>query len=157
MTRALGWLAAGGCWRAWRLGFGSPPREAMQGNVQRIMYLHVPSVLTAYLAFGLVLLGSVAYLATPARRLGPARGHGGARSACSSPASRIVTGSSGASPPGARGGRGTRASPRPRCCFCVYLGYLLLRSLVDDPERAAATPRWWASWARSTSRSCTSR
>ena len=36
----------------------------MQGNVQRIMYLHVPSVLTAYLAFGLVFLGSVGYLLT---------------------------------------------------------------------------------------------
>src|SRR5258706_4586386 len=64
MTRALGWLAALGLLAGLVAGFGYAPREAVQGNVQRIMYLHVPSVLTAYLAFGLVLLGSIAYLAT---------------------------------------------------------------------------------------------
>ncbi len=49
-------------------GFGYAPREAIQGNVQRIMYVHVPAVLTAYLAFGLVLVGSIGALAT--RRAG---------------------------------------------------------------------------------------
>ena len=43
-------------------GFGYAPREAVQGNVQRIMYLHVPSVWVAYLAFGVVLVASIAYL-----------------------------------------------------------------------------------------------
>ena len=60
MTRVLGWLAALGLLAGLAAGFGYAPREAVQGNVQRIMYLHVPSVLTAYLAFGLVLLGSIA-------------------------------------------------------------------------------------------------
>ena len=64
MTRALGWLAALGLLAGLAAGFGYAPREAVQGNVQRIMYLHVPSVLTAYLAFGLVLIGGIAYLAT---------------------------------------------------------------------------------------------
>ena len=32
-------------------GFGYAPREVVQGNVQRIMYLHVPSILAGYLAF----------------------------------------------------------------------------------------------------------
>jgi len=67
-TRVLGWLAVLGLVVGLVAGFGYAPREATQGNVQRIMYLHVPSVLTAYLAFGLVLLGSVAYLLT--RRAG---------------------------------------------------------------------------------------
>ena len=56
MTRTLGWLAALGLLAGLAAGFGYAPREAVQGNVQRIMYLHVPSVLTAYLAFGLILL-----------------------------------------------------------------------------------------------------
>src|SRR5258705_10794300 len=64
MTRALGWLAALGLLAGLGAAFGYAPREAVQGNVQRIMYLHVPAVLTAYLAFGLVFLGSVGYLLT---------------------------------------------------------------------------------------------
>ncbi|HYR71450.1 MAG TPA: hypothetical protein VEP12_08700, partial [Candidatus Acidoferrum sp.] len=59
MTRALGWLAVLGLVVGLAAGFGYAPREAVQGNVQRIMYLHVPAVLTAYLAFGLVLAGSI--------------------------------------------------------------------------------------------------
>ncbi|MEK7372670.1 MAG: cytochrome c biogenesis protein CcsA, partial [candidate division NC10 bacterium] len=63
-TRALGWLTGLALLAGLAVAFGYAPREATQGNVQRIMYLHVPSILTAYLAFGLVLLGSIGYLAT---------------------------------------------------------------------------------------------
>ncbi|PYO37297.1 MAG: cytochrome C assembly protein, partial [Candidatus Rokuibacteriota bacterium] len=49
-TRVLGWLAVCGLLAGLVAGFGYAPREVVQGNVQRIMYLHVPSVLTAYLA-----------------------------------------------------------------------------------------------------------
>src|SRR5215467_338296 len=62
MTRMLGWLAVCALIMGLVADFGYAPREMTQGNVQRIMYLHVPSILTAYLAFALVLLGSVAYL-----------------------------------------------------------------------------------------------
>ena len=68
MTRVLGWLAVVGLAGGLIAAFGYAPREAVQGNVQRIMYIHVPSVLTAYLAFALVLVGSIAYLATRRRR-----------------------------------------------------------------------------------------
>src|SRR5262245_46428525 len=67
-SRLLGWLAALGLAAGLITGFGIAPREVVQGNVQRIMYVHVPAVLSAYLAFVLVLVGSVAYLAT--RRAG---------------------------------------------------------------------------------------
>lgn len=40
------------------------PTEAFQGVAQRIFYVHVPSAWIAYLAFGVVLVGSVAYLRT---------------------------------------------------------------------------------------------
>ena len=52
-VRTLGWLAALALLAGVVAAFGYAPREAVQGNVQRIMYLHVPAVLTAYLAFGL--------------------------------------------------------------------------------------------------------
>ena len=57
MTRWLGWLAALGLLAGLAMGFGVAPKDAVQGNVQRIMYVHVPSILTAYLAFALVLAG----------------------------------------------------------------------------------------------------
>jgi heme exporter protein C len=44
----------------WALLFA--PTEVLQGLPQRIMYIHVPAVLTAYFAIGIVLVGSVLYL-----------------------------------------------------------------------------------------------
>src|SRR5258706_4796317 len=38
------------------------PPDAYQGDVQRIMYLHLPSILTAYLSYFLVFIGSGMYL-----------------------------------------------------------------------------------------------
>ncbi|MDR7483942.1 MAG: cytochrome c biogenesis protein CcsA [Armatimonadota bacterium] len=38
------------------------PEEAIQGVPQRIMYVHVPSVITAYVALGVVFVGSVLFL-----------------------------------------------------------------------------------------------
>lgn len=38
------------------------PKEAMQGNVQRIFYLHVPAAWVAYIAFLLVFICSIFYL-----------------------------------------------------------------------------------------------
>jgi heme exporter protein C len=60
--RDLGWLAVG-------LGAGGllvallvAPTDAVQGEAQRLMYLHVPAAWTAYLAFAAVLGASCAYL-----------------------------------------------------------------------------------------------
>jgi heme exporter protein C len=38
------------------------PTERVQGDVQRIFYFHVPAAWVAYLAFAVVLVGSIAYL-----------------------------------------------------------------------------------------------
>ncbi len=38
------------------------PPDAVEGDVQRIFYLHVSAAIAAYLAFGVVLLGSALYL-----------------------------------------------------------------------------------------------
>jgi ABC-type transport system involved in cytochrome c biogenesis permease subunit len=43
MTRVLGSLAGLGLVAGLAMGFGVAPREISQGNVQRIMYLHVPT------------------------------------------------------------------------------------------------------------------
>ena len=49
-------LAAGG------MIFMYAPRDALQGDVQRIFYFHVASALGAYVCFALVLGGGIAYL-----------------------------------------------------------------------------------------------
>ncbi|MGH9397679.1 MAG: cytochrome c biogenesis protein CcsA, partial [Terriglobia bacterium] len=38
------------------------PNEASQGNVYRIMYVHVPMGWSAFLAYGLVFIGSVGFI-----------------------------------------------------------------------------------------------
>src|SRR5437773_9808709 len=43
-------------------GLIQAPPDTYQGEVQRIMYLHIPSILTAYLSFFLVFVGSCLYL-----------------------------------------------------------------------------------------------
>ncbi|MDG4798225.1 cytochrome c biogenesis protein CcsA [Micromonospora sp. WMMD1082] len=44
------------------------PPDAVQGEAQRLMYVHVPAAWTAYLAFTGVLVASAAYLRTGRRR-----------------------------------------------------------------------------------------
>jgi len=63
VKRLLGAVTVVGLAAGLVMAFGLAPREATQGNVQRIMYLHVPSVWVAYLAFAVVLVASIAYLA----------------------------------------------------------------------------------------------
>ena len=136
MTRALGWLAALGLLGGLAAGFLYAPREAVQGNVQRIMYLHVPSVLTAYLAFGLVLLGSIAYLAT--RRPGWDRLAGSAGEiGVLFTGLTIVSGSIWGKPTWGTWWTWDARLTSTAVLFCVYVGYLLLRSLIDDPDARA--------------------
>ena len=46
------------------LGLFVVPPDADQGDVQRLMYVHVPAAWLAFLSFGVVFLASVAYLKT---------------------------------------------------------------------------------------------
>jgi heme exporter protein C len=62
MARVLGPIAALLLLAGLAAAFGYAPRDAIQGNVQRIMYLHVPAILTAYVAIGIVLVASIGYL-----------------------------------------------------------------------------------------------
>lgn len=44
------------------LGLVVAPPDVVQGQAQRLMYVHVPAAVTAYLSFAIVLLASVGYL-----------------------------------------------------------------------------------------------
>ena len=133
------------------LAFGYAPARAVQGNVQRIMYLHVPAVLTAYLAFALVFVGSVGYLAARRRR-----GCGQRWRCAAAEPGVLFTGITIAS--GSIWGKPTwgtwwtwdaRLTTSTAVLFLVTVGYLLLRGMVDEPERGRALRRRaWASSAR---------
>jgi heme exporter protein C len=51
------------------LGLVVAPPDAIQGQAQRLMYLHVPAAWTAYCAYAVVLACSATYLIRPVRRV----------------------------------------------------------------------------------------
>jgi heme exporter protein C len=65
--RALAWLSLVSLVGSGVLSLAVAPPDAEQGELQRLMYVHVPAAWLAYLAFLVVFVGSVAYLKT--RRL----------------------------------------------------------------------------------------
>ena len=134
--RAFGWLAALGLAAGLVMGFGIAPRELTQGNVQRIMYVHVPSVWVAYLAFAVAFVASIAYLATrgaQADRLA----HAAAEVGTLFLGITIATGSIWGKPTWGTWWTWDARLTSVSIVFVMYVGYLLLRGMVDDPERGA--------------------
>jgi len=118
------------------MAFGIAPREATQGNVQRIMYLHVPSVWVAYLAFAVVLVASIAYLAR--RSEGADRlAHASAEVGVLFTGLTIATGSIWGKPTWGTWWTWDARLTTVSILFVMYLGYLLLRGMIDDRERGA--------------------
>jgi heme exporter protein C len=63
MLRRVFGVSAVGCGLAAVLvGLMVAPADGVQGQAQRLMYVHVPAAWTAYLGFGVVLIASVGYL-----------------------------------------------------------------------------------------------
>jgi len=135
-ARALGWLAVLALIAGVGAAFGYAPREAVQGNVQRIMYLHLPAVLTAYVAFALVFLGSIGYLLT--RRPGWDRlALAAAEPGVLFTGITIASGSIWAKPTWGTWWTWDARLTSTAVLFLVYVGYLLLRGMVDEPDRRA--------------------
>ncbi|HAM55796.1 MAG TPA: cytochrome C assembly protein [Candidatus Rokubacteria bacterium] len=136
MTRVLGWLAVVALLAGLAVGFGVAPREVTQGNVQRIMYVHVPSVLVAYLAFAVVFVASVAYLARRAEAADRIA-HASAEVGVLFTGITIATGSIWGKPTWGTWWTWDARLTSVAILFVMYLGYLLLRGMVEDRERGA--------------------
>jgi heme exporter protein C len=136
MERLIGWLAA--IFLALGLGIGLAwaPRDAVQGNVQRIMYVHVPSILTGYVAIGVVFVASVLYLWTRRPAWDRVAAGGGELAVCFVGLT-LATGSIWGKPTWGTWWTWDARLTSTAVLFVIYLGYLLLRSVVEDPERAA--------------------
>jgi heme exporter protein C len=138
--RVLAWLAAVGLAISLVLSLWVSPADAEQGDLVRLMYIHVPAAWVAYLAFGVVFVASVAYLVTKRTRwdrLAAASAEIGVVFT----ALTIVLGSIWAKPVW-----GTWWTWDPRLTttavlLLIYVGYLAIRRLPDSPARRA---RWAA-------------
>jgi heme exporter protein C len=138
--RVLAWLTVAGLTASAIMSLAVAPPDAEQGNVQRLMYVHVPAAWLAYLAFAVVFVASIAYLRTGKSRwdrLGAASAEVGVLFT----GLTIVLGSLWGKPVW-----GTWWTWDPRLTttaimFLIYLGYLAVRKLSDNPRRRG---RWAA-------------
>jgi heme exporter protein C len=112
------------------------PRDALQGDVQRIMYLHLPSILTAYLSFFLVFIGSCLYLWKREKR-DDNLAHSAAELGVLFTALTIVEGSIWGKPTWGVWWTWDARLTLTAILLLIYSGYLMLRSLIDDEDRAA--------------------
>ena len=116
------------------------PPDALQGEVQRIMYIHVPAAWLAYLSFVVVFVASIAYLRTNRVRWDRV-------AAASAEIGVLFTALTIAL--GALWGKpvwGTWWTWDPRLTttavlLLIYVGYLAVRKITDNPSRRA---RWSA-------------
>jgi heme exporter protein C len=136
--RALAWSATGAVVLAAALGLVVAPPDAVQGQAQRLMYVHVPAAWLAYLTFTVVLVASIAYLVTRDLKW-DRRAQAAAELGVGMTALTLAEGSLWGRPVW-----GTWWVWDPRLVttavlLLVYLGYLSVRGLSDD--RAAGARR----------------
>ena len=112
------------------------PRDALQGDVQRIMYLHLPSILTAYLSFFLVFIGSCLYLWKREKR-DDNLAHSAAELGVLFTALTIIEGSIWGKPTWGVWWTWDARLTLTAILLLIYSGYLMLRSLIDDEDRGA--------------------
>ena len=135
MVKTLGWLTAAALAAGLVMAFGVAPREVTQGNVQRIMYVHVPLILASYVAFVVLAVASLVYLV---RRDPAADGvaHASGEVGVMFVGLGIATGSIWGKPTWGTWWTWDARLTSVAILFVMYLGYLLLRGTIDDPERA---------------------
>jgi heme exporter protein C len=117
------------------MAFLTPP-EATQGNVARLFYIHVPTILVAYGCFALVLIAGVGHLLTKRRgwdHLAVASAEVGVVST----GLTIVIGMIWAKPTWGVYWTWSARLTLTAVLFFTYLGYLALRRAIDDPEPRA--------------------
>jgi heme exporter protein C len=136
--RILGWLAL--VFVAVGLYFAliHAPPDANQGDVQRIMYIHIPSILTAYLSFFIVFVGSCLYLWKRERR-DDILAKSAAEIGVLFTALTIIEGSIWGKPTWGVWWTWDARLTLTAILLMIFVGYLMLRSLIEDEERAAVS------------------
>jgi heme exporter protein C len=120
---------------AWAIFFVAPNERTMR-EIQRIFYLHVPAAWTAFVAFFIVFVASIAYLWKRAQKwdwLGVAAAEVGLVF-CTV---MLITGPIWAKPVWGIWWTWDARLTSAFVLWLMYLCYLLLRTLVEDPGRRA--------------------
>lgn len=115
-----------------------PDRD--MGHLQKIMYVHVPAAWNAFLAFFWVFIQSVRYLRTREERA-DLQAAAGAEVGAVLTGLTLILGSIWGRPTWGVWWTWDARLTSTAVLFLVYVGYLALRGMTDDPERRA---RWSA-------------
>lgn len=118
-------------------GLIKAPPDAFQGDSQRIMYLHIPSILVAYLSFFLVFVGSCLYLWKREQR-DDNLAHAAAEIGVLFTALTIIEGSIWGRPTWGVWWTWDARLTLTAILLLIFIGYLMLRALIDDESRAAS-------------------
>lgn len=118
------------------MAFLYAPTDSVQGEVQRIFYVHVPMAWLAYLAYGFILVGSIGYLwkrdfkwdrlARAAAELGFVF-----------TTLVLISGAIWGRPIWGTWWQWEARLTTTLILWFIYLGYFMLRSFASDPHRAA--------------------
>jgi len=114
------------------------PPDAYQGDTQRIMYLHIPSILIAYLSFFLVFVGSCLYLWKREKR-DDILAFSAAEIGVLFTALTIVEGSIWGRPTWGVWWTWDARLTLTAILLLIFVGYLMLRSLIEEESRAASS------------------
>lgn len=120
---------------AFAAGLTVPP-DAVQGDLSRIMYVHVPSAWLAYLSFGITFVAGIAYLVTR-RMVWDHRAGAAGELGVVFTGLALITGSIWGKPVWGVWWTWDARLVLTAVMFFVYLGYLALRRAITDPERRA--------------------
>jgi heme exporter protein C len=136
LANALGILALLAMLAGLFLAFFHAPSDALQGDVQRIMYIHVPTAWVAFFAFFVVFVSSLVYLwkrLPEADRLAYASAEIGVLFT----ALTLIDGSIWGKPTWGTWWTWDARLTTTAILLVIYVGYLMLRSFVEEPERRA--------------------
>jgi len=137
-ARILGWLAVIAILLGLYVGLIFAPPDKFQGQLQRIMYLHIPSILTAYLAFFIVFVGSCLYLWKGEPR-DDILAHSAAEVGVLFTALTILEGSIWGRPTWGVWWTWDARLTLTAILLLIFVGYLMLRALTEDESRAAVS------------------
>ena len=114
------------------------PPDAYQGDVQRIMYIHVPTILTAYLSFFIVFVGSCLFLWKRERR-DDILARSAAEIGVLLTGLTLVEGSIWGKPTWGVWWTWDARLTLTAILFLIFIAYLMLRSLIEDEDRGAVS------------------